>query len=158
MKMLAAVGVLMLGSAMGMAQAKPGEVNTAAEQQALIKTLVEKAKDSKSGSASETIAKYDKHYTMMSVRVKNGGAELHEHWADMFIVLEGEGIMITGGTIPDKKATPGKEGEYTGTSIEGGTKTVLHKGDVFQIPANTPHQGTVEPGKQFIYYVVKIHD
>jgi mannose-6-phosphate isomerase-like protein (cupin superfamily) len=46
------------------------------------------------------------------------------------LILEGSGTLITGG-----KMIPGANGN----TIEGGVSHVVKKGDVFIIPANTPH-------------------
>ena len=43
-----------------------------------------------------------------------------------------------------------------GTRIEGGTPHVMHPGDIVHIAAGTPHQTVVDPGKTFVYFVVKI--
>src|SRR4051794_27680381 len=40
------------------------------------------------GSASETLEKYTHHYTMLAFRQKSGGGELHQNFADMFVILD----------------------------------------------------------------------
>jgi mannose-6-phosphate isomerase-like protein (cupin superfamily) len=156
-KLLMTFGVLLAGSSVLIAQApQPASYGSAASLEAKAEELLAQAKAAPSGNASETLEKFDNYYTMLSVRVKSGGAEYHHHWSDIFVVIKGEGTMLTGGTIPDM--TLKKEGEYVGTKIIGGTRQVLKAGDTFTIPPRTPHQAFVDPSQPFIYYVIKVHD
>lgn len=108
------------------------------------------------GTAGETLEKYRDHFTMLTVRNQSGGAELHEHYADIFFVVDGEATLTTGGTILDREnAGPG---EVRGKAIEGGVKRHLSKGDVVHISPNTPHQLSVPRGRSFTYFVVKVHE
>jgi len=60
------------------------------------------------GSASETLEKYPDHYTMLAFRNRNGGAELHQNFADVFYILDGRATLMTGGEVVDSKTgTPG---------------------------------------------------
>lgn len=119
------------------------------------KTLVEKARAS-SGSSGVTLAEYKGHKTMLTARVKSGGAELHSRFADFLIVLDGEGTELTGGTMVDRKE--GADGEVRGTRLEGATAHVLHKGDIVHIPAGVPHQAIEAPGESIIVYVIKVEE
>lgn len=116
--------------------------------------LLAKAQASPSGSASATLATYPGHYLNFTVRVKSGGAEFHTNWNDVFIVLDGEGTEVVGGSIPD--VTYDAKGEGHGAKVVGGTEHKLAKGDVLHIPPSTPHQTLVEPEKSFSYFVVKV--
>jgi mannose-6-phosphate isomerase-like protein (cupin superfamily) len=134
----------------------PAIYGSAASLQAQSRSLLTKAEAATDGNAGVILEKFDNYYTMLTVRVKGGGAEYHEHWSDIFVVISGEGTLVTGGTIPDMKQK--KPGEYIGTKITGGTTQVLKAGDTFYIPPRTPHQSFVNPSTPFIYYVIKIHD
>src|SRR5271167_1351169 len=101
------------------------------------KPLQEKAA-STTGSASETLQKYGVDYTMLSFRSKDGVAELHEKFADIFIVVEGSATLLSGGELADP--TSAGNGDMHGTSILHPKTTSLAKGDIVHIPANTPHQ------------------
>jgi mannose-6-phosphate isomerase-like protein (cupin superfamily) len=46
--------------------------------------------------------------------------------------------------------------EIRGASISGGTEIKLSAGDIVTIPAKTPHQMKVDPGKQVTYFVAKV--
>jgi mannose-6-phosphate isomerase-like protein (cupin superfamily) len=64
-------------------------------------------------------------------RQKAGPAAIHPGWTEMYLILEGGGVLVTGGKMA--VAAGG------GNTIEGGVSHTLKKGDVFIIPANTPH-------------------
>ncbi|WP_158792620.1 hypothetical protein [Granulicella sp. L60] len=121
---------------------------------AQVKSMLGDARTSSGGIASATLEKYPGHYTMLTVRTKSGGAEMHAEWSDIFYVLDGEATEITGGTIVDP--TQSAAGETRGTRVEGGTSTPMRKGDVIHISPNTPHQIILAPGKTFSYYVIKV--
>ena len=117
------------------------------------KALLEKARTG-SGSAGMTLGHFAGHYTMLTARTASGGAELHEHWSDFLIVVDGEGTEMTGGTIVDRKDGP--NGEVKGKTLEGATPHVMHKGDIMHIPAGTPHQAIEAPGQTITIYVIKV--
>jgi mannose-6-phosphate isomerase-like protein (cupin superfamily) len=116
------------------------------------KALLDKARHG-SGSAAITLSHYPGHYTMLTARTGNGGAEVHQHFADFLFVVDGEGTELTGGTVVDPKEIG--DGEIRGTRLEGATPHVLHKGDVIHIPAGTPHQSIEAPGQTITIFVVK---
>jgi mannose-6-phosphate isomerase-like protein (cupin superfamily) len=153
-------GVVLLGATGAAAQAteKPvitttPEVLNFAELAERGKALLEKARAG-GGSAGITLANYQGHYTMLTARSASGGGELHAHFSDFLIVLDGEGTEMTGGTMVDPKE--GANGETRGKTLEGATPHVLHKGDVIHIPAGTPHQAIEAPGQSIIIYVIKV--
>ncbi len=106
-----------------------------------------------SGSATLSMEKYPGHFMNLTVRTKSGGGELHANWSDIFVALDGEATVITGGTLVDRQNGAG--GESRGTKVEGGSAYVMKKGDVIHISAGVPHQTMVAPGKAFTYFVVK---
>jgi mannose-6-phosphate isomerase-like protein (cupin superfamily) len=57
------------------------------------------------GSASETLKEYPRHCTMLSFRSRDGEAEAHENFADVFYVLEGRATLVTGGTVVGARFT-----------------------------------------------------
>jgi len=154
--MMLTVGAMAQSGAVqtGSAQAKAMDDRTAAALSAQAKTMLEEAKKTESGNVAVTLEKYPAHFTMLSVRVKSGGAEVHADYNDIFIALDGEATVITGGTVVDPKEV--SPGETRGTKVEGGMPTVMHKGDVMHISPGVPHQTMVAAGKTFSYYVVKI--
>jgi mannose-6-phosphate isomerase-like protein (cupin superfamily) len=65
------------------------------------------------------------------------GAEKHARTNHIFIIVDGEGTFVTGGTLVNAKETA--PGQTRADGIEGGVTHHLSKGDVITIPANTPH-------------------
>jgi mannose-6-phosphate isomerase-like protein (cupin superfamily) len=108
------------------------------------------------GSASETLKEYPQHATMLSVRGRDGIAELHERFADLFVVLDGRATLVTGGTIVGAHVVG--PGEIRGTAVEGGTRTELRSGDLAHVPAGVPHQMLILGDKTFTAFVVKIQE
>jgi quercetin dioxygenase-like cupin family protein len=106
------------------------------------------------GSASETLKEYPQHSVMLSVRLRSGVAEQHEHFADLFFVLEGRATLATGGAVVNAKAIT--QGETRGDSIEGGSRQPLRAGDVAHVPAGLPHQMLIEGDKPVTCLVLKI--
>ena len=51
------------------------------------------------GSASETLKEYPQHCAMLSFRSRDGEAEVHERFADLFCVLAGKATLVTGGSV-----------------------------------------------------------
>jgi len=119
------------------------------------KPLQEKAAAT-SGSASETLQKYGVDYTMLSFRSKDGVAELHEKFADIFIVVDGSATLLSGGELADPTSVG--NGDMHGTSILHPTTTSLAKGDIVHIPANTPHQLLIPKNGTLTYFVVKVKE
>jgi len=119
------------------------------------KPLQEKAA-SATGSASETLQKYGVDYTMLSFRSKDGGPELHEKFADIFVVIDGSATLLSGGELANPTST--SPGEMHGTSILHATTTALSKGDIVHIPANTPHQLLIPEHGTLTYFVIKVKE
>ena len=109
-----------------------------------------------SGSASTVLSQYRGHYTMLSARTRNGVVEVHKKLADFLMVIDGEGIELTGGTVVD--GMEGVNGEIRGTRLQGATPHTLHKGDMIHIPAGTPHQAIQAPGKSIVLFVIKVQE
>jgi len=65
-------------------------------------------------------------------REGNIGAEMHDAWADVYVISSG------GGTI------------------QGGMRQRVAPGDFVHIPAKTPHAMLIEPGKQITYFIFKV--
>lgn len=94
----------------------------------------------------------DDYKVAASSRSGPGDAEIHTRDTDVFYVVEGTATFVTGGTIGGSKSTAADE--VRGRSIEDGETHRLAKGDVFVVPAGTPHQFT-GVSAPFHYFVVK---
>ena len=108
------------------------------------------------GQASETLKGYPGHATMLSFRSRDGEAELHEKFADIFHVLAGKATLVTGGTIFGARTIA--PGETRGDRIEGGSRQELRAGDLAHVPAGLPHQMLVAGEGTFTAFVVKIKE
>lgn len=149
-------GAVLLVGAMGVqAQTMKSDHWSKAELLERAKNLQDKAAKG-DGSASETLDKYPHHYTMLAFRQKSGGGELHQNFADMFVILDGHATVVTGGNVVEQKTV--EAGEIRGKSVEGGTRQEVKVGDVVHIPAGMPHQMMLADGETVTYFVVKAEE
>src|ERR1700733_11510295 len=160
-KMLCAMAMCAITVSAGWSQSTPTEAPeatvdmlTSGDLAAWGLVQLAKAKQNENGSSGMTLKKYPDHYTMIAARTKSGGAEVHAHFSDFLIVVDGEGTELTGGTVVDPKE--GADGETRGLRLEGATPHALHKGDVIHIPAGTPHQAIEAPGQTLTLFVIKV--
>ena len=108
------------------------------------------------GSASETLKEYPQHAAMLSFRSRSGEAEIHERFADLFVVLSGAAALVAGGTVVGAHVVA--PGETRGASIEGGMRQNLRPGDVAHVPAGTPHQMLLKGEETFTCLVMKVQE
>jgi len=106
------------------------------------------------GQASETLKEFAEHATMLSFRARNGVAELHANFIDLFFVLDGKATLVTGGAVVGAETVG--PGETRGTRIEGGKRQELRAGGVAHVPAGVPHQMLVSGENTFTSFVVKV--
>ncbi len=90
------------------------------------------------GSASETIKEYQGYKATLYIQVRNGMAEMHGEFDEIFIVLDGHAILASGGTL--EKGQQSAPGEMRAPAIIGGSRQELQAGDVLHVSAGTPHQ------------------
>ena len=117
-------------------------------------TYLRKLAKAGAGSASETLNEFPGHAAMLSFRARDGEAELHENFADLFYVLAGRATLITGGTVAGARTVA--PGEIRGDAVEGGSRMELRPGDLAHVPAGTPHQMLVSSETTFTSFVLKI--
>jgi mannose-6-phosphate isomerase-like protein (cupin superfamily) len=127
---------------------------TAADLQALNKTLAEKAATDSHHAASKPLSDFPNDLFMLAHREADGQPELHETQADVFFVQSGSATLIVGGTLLNAENTAPHE-KRNGT-IQSGTRQKLSAGDVVRIPANVPHQLVLDSAREFTYFVIKI--
>jgi len=108
------------------------------------------------GCESETLQQYPRHCAMLLFRSRDGEAEVHENFADLFYVLDGRATLVTGGTVAGANSIG--PGEIRGSSVEGGRRQELRAGDVAHVPAGTPHQMLVAGDKAVSCLVLKIQE
>ena len=91
------------------------------------------------------------------------GAIEHSKISEVYYMMEGAGVLVTGGTIPDGRAAAPESPVVTvlngpstmGSSIAGGESRRVAAGDVVIIPPNTPHFWSRLEGK-IVYLVVRV--
>jgi beta-galactosidase beta subunit len=95
------------------------------------------------------------HYTAQIIkRDKSGEPEIHDRWADIHILQDGEAAIVWGGKVEGGRET--QPGEIRGGKIVGGTRQEMQPGDVAVIPAGMPHQTLLPGGKTATVLVIKV--
>jgi mannose-6-phosphate isomerase-like protein (cupin superfamily) len=79
----------------------------------------------------------DNGLIVLANRASARGAEMHGKTNHVFIIVDGQGTFVTGGTLVNPKEI--SPGQTRADAIEGGETHHLSKGDVITVPANTPH-------------------
>lgn len=133
----------------------PISFRSEAQITAQAKVLMDQARSDGTGVSFVKLENEQTYGTMLVARSKTGPAEMHARWADVMFVVDGEATEVTGGTMVEGKLDVAT-GETRGTRVDGGTRTRISKGDVIQIPANTPHWAILGAGKTLTAYVVKV--
>src|SRR6516165_4800971 len=106
-----------------------------------IMALVDKAKADRKGDAplvAEPILTLAPYRAQLEYRPGTSPAAVHEKDAELMVVLEGTGNIVTGGKLVDEKRN--NANNLGGSSITGGVTHAVVKGDMLIVPANTPHQ------------------
>lgn len=99
----------------------------------------------------------DHDFQGMSFRAKSaGGPEMHNNWADLYYIVDGEVLHHTGGTLEGGTERNPGSGEFGGGKIVGAKAVRLSAGDIASSAAGVPHWWEVEPGKTVTYMTVKI--
>jgi mannose-6-phosphate isomerase-like protein (cupin superfamily) len=94
----------------------------------------------------------DKGLVILANRRGAGEVEVHEKTNHIFIIVEGEATLVTGGTLVGARDTA--PGQIRAASSQGGQTHHLTKGDVITIPAKTPHWFKDVPTQTIAYYAV----
>ena len=103
--------------------------------------LIDKAKADRKGDAplvAEPILTLAPYRAQLEYRPGTSPAAVHEKDAELMVVLEGTGDIVTGGKLVDERRT--NANNLGGPSITGGKSQSVVKGDMLIVPANTPHQ------------------
>jgi mannose-6-phosphate isomerase-like protein (cupin superfamily) len=103
--------------------------------------LIDRAKAERKGDAplvAEPILLMAPYRAQLEYRPRTAPAALHEKDAELFVVLQGAGNIVTGGKLVDEKRV--NANNLSGSSIAGGNSRSVAVGDMLIVPANTPHQ------------------
>jgi mannose-6-phosphate isomerase-like protein (cupin superfamily) len=93
---------------------------------------------------------------VLAQRRGSGEVEVHETTNHVFIIVEGEATLVTGGSLVGAKQTA--PGQIRAADVKGGQTHHLTKGDVITIPAKTPHWFKEVPTKTVAYYAVNMEN
>ena len=121
-----------------------------------ILALIEKAKADRKGDAPmvpEPVLQLAPYKAQIEYRVLKAPAAVHEKDAELFVVIQGTGDIITGGKLVNEKRV--NAANLSGTDIADGQTHHVVKGDVLLVPNNTPHQ--VVPGGGAPIVVMTMH-
>jgi mannose-6-phosphate isomerase-like protein (cupin superfamily) len=151
MKMIGTLGLLVVLATTAQAQMAAGQSPAPPVTSAKV-AYFESAKVAAGFAKGENLLVTPAYRVQAGRRDQPGLAEIHTYETDIDYVVEGSATFVTGGTVPDVKATA--PGEFRGSKIVGGEVHQLKKGDVIVVPAGVPHWfSEVKPG--FLYFVVK---
>jgi mannose-6-phosphate isomerase-like protein (cupin superfamily) len=103
--------------------------------------LIDVAKANRKGDAplvGVPILSLAPYRAMLEYRPGTSPAAVHEKDAELMVVLEGTGNIVTGGKLVDEKRS--NANNLGGSSITGGETHAVVKGDMIIVPSNTPHQ------------------
>ena len=93
---------------------------------------------------------------VLAQRRGSGEVEVHESTNHVFIIVEGEATLVTGGTLVGARQTA--PGQIRASDVQGGQTHHLTEGDVITIPAKTPHWFKEVPTKTVAYYAVNMEN
>ena len=131
-----------------LAQPAAARCNKLFASSANVQALVAKAKaEHKTGNTTELVVNDEGYPFQLEYRTDTTPPSIHPTHAELIEVIEGSCTLVTGGKMVGLKpaATPGAMTQG-GTSIDGGSKQHIAKGDYILVPPNTPHQYTEVKG------------
>ena len=102
--------------------------------------LIAKASvDRKEGQAllAQSMIQLAPYNVSLEYRAAVANAAVHETEAELFYVVDGSAMLVTGGKLKDEKRT--NAANLSGSAIEGGTSRHIAKGDFIMVPEGTPH-------------------
>jgi mannose-6-phosphate isomerase-like protein (cupin superfamily) len=119
--------------------------------------LIAKAKADRKGSApmvAEPILQLAPYRAQLEYRPAAAPAALHEKDAELFVVLQGKGDIVTGGKLVDEKRV--NANNLSGSSIADGESHKVGVGDMLLVPANSPHQVIPAGGKPIVVMTMHV--
>ncbi len=121
--------------------------------------LVDKAKADRKGDAplvAEPILSMAPYRAQLEYRPGTSPAAVHEKDAELMVVLQGTGNIVTGGKLVEEKRN--NANNLGGSSIMGGKSQAVVKGDTLIVPANTPHQVIPTGGAPIVLMTLHVPD
>ena len=131
------IGLALVSTA---AFAQPAAGNKEYTSAAEITSMIAKAKSERKQDQPtfiQNILRLAPYSANLEYRAAVGPAAVHEKEAEMFYVIDGNGVLTTGGKLVKETRTNAEN--LSGTGIEGGNAQKVSKGDFVIVPENTPH-------------------
>jgi mannose-6-phosphate isomerase-like protein (cupin superfamily) len=119
--------------------------------------LIAKAKADRKGDAplvAEPILSLAPYRAQLEYRPGTSPAAVHEKDAELMVVLEGTGNIVTGGKLVEEKRN--NANNLGGSSITGGNSQSVAKGDMLIVPANVPHQVIPAGGQPIVLMTMHV--
>jgi quercetin dioxygenase-like cupin family protein len=120
----------------GRAPAAPKLVNLAADLPAMIEKARAAVATSPRFFGGDTILSLPPYRMGLEYRSPKGIASVHKNDGEFMYVLEGEGVIVAGGTVVNPKDTGAN---IDGDAITGGKDIRMKKGDWIFVPKGVPH-------------------
>jgi mannose-6-phosphate isomerase-like protein (cupin superfamily) len=157
-KCLGAAGLVAGILVFGLAQAAdaPSDMKTFMSSDE-VTALIAKAKADRKGDQPlvlEPILSLAPYRASLEYRAGQAPAAVHEKDAELMVVIDGQGTIVTGGTLVDEKRT--NAANLNGTSIKDGKSQKIAKGDFVIVPEKTPHQITPAGGAPIILMTMHV--
>ncbi|MEO8300177.1 MAG: hypothetical protein ABI608_00210 [Rhizomicrobium sp.] len=143
-----AAALLLLTATAAAAQTAGGAIVVSAQQVEQIRQNARAAQAASAPSLSRPIIAAPPYALNLEHRTGKAPASLHPAEAEVIIVLDGAGIITTGGTLVN--AATAANGNVSGTDIAGGTPQHVVKGDMLMVPQGTAHMMVPDAGGAFV--------
>lgn len=154
---LSITALAMLAPSSAFAQQAAPKSATAFMSDKDIMALIEKAKADRKGDApvvAEPILLIAPYKAQLEYRPAKAPAALHEKDAELMVVLQGAGNILTDGKMVGEKRV--NSANLSGSDIENGVSHNVVKGDMILIPANTPHQVIPAGGQPIVLMTMHV--
>jgi len=120
----------------GRAPVVPKLANRAADLPAMIEKAKAAAASSPRFFGGDTMLALPPYRVGLEYRTPKGIASVHKNDGEFMFVLEGEGVIVAGGTVVNPKDLGAN---IDGDAIAGGNDIHMKKGDIIFVPKGLPH-------------------
>jgi mannose-6-phosphate isomerase-like protein (cupin superfamily) len=124
-----------------------------------VMALIEKAKADRKDNAplvAEPILSMAPYRAQLEYRPGTSPAAVHEKDAELMVVLQGTGTIVTGGTLVEERRN--NANNRGGSSIANGKSQQVGVGDMLLVPANTAHQVIPGGGQPIVLMTMHVAD
>ena len=105
-----------------------------------VAALIAKARvDRKDNQAllAQSMIRLDPYNVSLEYRAAVANAAVHETEAELFYVVDGSAMLVTGGKLRNESRT--NAANLSGSGIDGGVSRHVAKGDFVMVPEGVPH-------------------